>query len=109
MQRPSRCAVIPFLGTSNSHGRGFIDTGQDLPGWDPHVYVSVQAVEEMAAMIGWQKPETVRHDELTTTRATLEQVEAELADCRAQIAAIGTLKIAGAIETRPVGRPRKVA
>ena len=50
---PHRCAVIPFIGNSNSQ-KGFIDAGHDLPGWDPHVYVSVEAVEEMARLIGWQ-------------------------------------------------------
>lgn len=54
---PHKCAVIPFIGTSNAKA-GFFDAEVDLPGWDPHVYISVEAVEMMAKEIGWEPAST---------------------------------------------------
>lgn len=48
--RPHRCAAIPFI---SQDPKGFVDTGTDLMGWDPHVYLSVTAVEQAARLIGW--------------------------------------------------------
>jgi hypothetical protein len=50
--RPHRCAVLPIMGAHNS--RGFIDSGQDSRA-DDHIYVSVEAVEQMARFIGWEQ------------------------------------------------------
>ena len=105
--RPHHCAVIPFIG--NTNGRGFIDTGIDLPGWDPHVYVSVEAIEEMARLIGWQPAHVSQQ---ATAQAAgkddrITEVEAERDELKAQLAAIGTLRLAGATTARPVGRPKK--
>ena len=94
--RPHHCAVIPFLGASNAK-MGFIDTGVDLPGYDPHVYVSVEAVHEMAKAVGWvpvyQSEKAQR--ELDAERATTECLNAEIADLKAQLAAVDVLKNAG--------------
>lgn len=79
--RPHRCAAVPFIGNSNSK-LGFVDTGQDLPGWDPHVYVSVEAVCEMARLIGWQ-PRMVQAEmdrRLAAKDDRIKALEAELAE-----------------------------
>lgn len=103
--RPHRCAVIPFIGNSNT-AEGFIDTGYDLPGWDPHVYVSVQAVKEMARLIGWGPRLT--NPELGRLRARVAELEAQVTARDEQIAAFGVLKQAGVVqEKRPPGRPPK--
>ena len=105
--RPHRCAVIPFIANSNT-AEGFIDTGYDLPGWDPHVYVSVQAVKEMARLIGWGPQLT--DPEPARLKARVAELEAQVADRDGQIAAFGVLKRSKAIqEPRPPGRPRKEA
>jgi hypothetical protein len=81
--RPHRCAVIPFVGNSNASG-GFIDTGMTLPGWDPHVYISVEAVKEMARMIGWQPAQVQKtHDaRLAGKDDRIAALEAEIAENR---------------------------
>jgi hypothetical protein len=53
--RPHGCAVFPTLGTN--HPKGYFDTGNELVGFDNHVYVSVEAVEQLAAQLGWVAPE----------------------------------------------------
>jgi hypothetical protein len=50
--------VIPFIGSHNAKA-GFVDTGQDMRDPDSHVYISVEAIEEMARFIGWE-PATAR-------------------------------------------------
>lgn len=78
---PHRCAVIPYVGNSNTN-KGFIDTGMDLPGWDPHVYVSVEAVEEMARLCGWEPQHVVSGEQGKVARleAQVAELEAELAE-----------------------------
>src|SRR3954469_8777959 len=77
---PFRCAVIPFMG--NQSASGFIDTGMDLIGVDPHVYVSFEGAVEIAKEIGWFGPSVVRglEEELATPQARIEQLEAEVAE-----------------------------
>lgn len=108
--RPHRCAVIPFIGNSSAK-KGFIDTGSDLPGWDPHVYVSVEAVEEMARMIGWQPAHvhSGHKDRLAEKDAMIESLKGEVASRDVQLEAVQVLKNAGFSQTRPPGRPKKVA
>lgn len=106
--RPHRCAVIPFVGNSNSQ-EGFIDTGQDLAGWDPHVYVSVTAVKQMATLIGWQ-PRHVEHQanqKVQALEAELEAVRGELAVAERKLEAVQVLKQAGYTASRKPGRPPK--
>jgi hypothetical protein len=107
---PHRCAAIPFIGNSNAK-KGFIDTGSDLAGWDPHVYVSVEAVEEMARMVGWQ-PSHVQagHKERAAEMQTkLDAANAEIERLEEQLAAVKVLKNGGFAQANPPGRPRKVA
>lgn len=46
LYHPHSCAI-----TGRSEGR-FIDTGSEIPGVDPHIYISVPIAEEMGRMIG---------------------------------------------------------
>lgn len=108
--RPHVCAAIPFIGNSNAK-KGFIDTGCDLPGWDPHVYISVEAVEEMARMIGWQ-PNHVQQghkNAVAELERRLEESRAENARLVEQLDAVKVLKNGGFAQANPPGRPRKVA
>jgi hypothetical protein len=54
---PHRCAAVPFI--SHNAQKGFIDTGSELDGRDQHVYISVEAVEQMAQIIDWSPPAAV--------------------------------------------------
>jgi hypothetical protein len=57
---PHRCAAVPFISGLNST-KGFIDTGSEMPGpgADHHIYVSVEAAEQMAQIIDWSPPAAV--------------------------------------------------
>lgn len=106
---PHRCAVIPFVGNHNS--RGFFDTGMELPGWDPHVYVSVEAVEEMARMLGWA-PQHVNQTALVKQKRAEEELKeknAEIVALKEQLEAVQTLQRAGFTSAASRRPSRKVA
>lgn len=79
---PHRCAVLPYLGASNS--AGFFDSEQELgpPGARvrDRVYVSFEAVCEMARLLGWVGPSVVKAKDadLASKQARIDQLEAEL-------------------------------
>lgn len=105
---PHRCAVVPYIGNSNTQ-RGFIDTGMDLPGWDPHVYVSVDAVEQMARLVGWE-PRSVavrQAARVEVLEGRIAELEAELAESGRTLEAVQVLKAAGYSAQRKPGRPKK--
>lgn len=106
---PARCAVIPFIG--GRHERGYVDSGAEIPpsALDSHVYVSVVAVEQMAALIGWTPPDEAAElradvDRLAAEVARLEQ---ELSEADVYVKAIDTLESAGFRARKKPGRPRK--
>ena len=90
--RPNRCAAIPFLSAHDS--KGFIDTGTVLPGWDPHVYVSVVALEEMARLIGWHpSSQQAAYDRVLTAKdEELERLRAENMELAETISAIDVIE-----------------
>lgn len=57
---PHKCAAVPFISGINGT-KGFIDTGSELPGpgADHHIYVSGEAVEQMAQILDWSPPAAV--------------------------------------------------
>jgi hypothetical protein len=75
--RPHRCAVIPFVGNSSSK-YGFLDTGMDLPGWDPHVYISGEAVLEMMRAFGFDRP--TADPRVKTLEARVQELQVKLAE-----------------------------
>ena len=79
-QEPHRCAAVPFVGHTSV--KGFIDTGSEMNGWDQHVYISVDAVEQMAAIIDWQPPSAVHAlQELAAVQSQrIAQLESQLAE-----------------------------
>lgn len=106
--RPHRCAAIPFVGNASSR-KGFFDTGHDLPGWDPHVYISVEAVEQMAHRIGWVPAHVNQEDrrKLAARDSEIEALRNELADARHKLGAVEVLKQAGFQQQKKPGRPAK--
>lgn len=108
--KPSRCAVLPYIGTD--HDRGFVDTGSEIPGkgdqWDWHVYVSVVAVEEMARLIGGGTPA-----DMADANARIAELEGELDAARDELAraemvldSIDVLEGADFRARRKTGRPK---
>jgi hypothetical protein len=77
---PHRCAAVPFIGHTST--KGFIDTGSEMSGFDQHVYISVDAVEQMAAIIDWSPPAAVAAlQELCALQLRrIEQLEEQLVE-----------------------------
>lgn len=75
---PHHCAVLPYIGATR--GKGFFDTGTDLD--RQRVYVSFEAVCEMARLLGWVGPSVKRQYEAEAAelQARVAQLEAELED-----------------------------
>jgi hypothetical protein len=104
---PFRCAVIPFMG--NQSASGFIDTGMDLIGVDPHVYVSFEGAVEIAKEIGWVGPSVVKEleDNYSFIASRCEQLEAELAEANKHLDAIDFIATGPMKAYKKQGRPKK--
>jgi len=107
--RPNRCAFIPFVGSH--HPKGFFDFGTEIMAFDGHAYCSVVAAEQMAAAMGWAPAgdRLAAEAHVKALEADVEAAKAEADELRAQLAAVEVLKQGSFTQTRPPGRPRKVA
>lgn len=105
--RPHYCIVFPHLGSD--HSMGYIDTGNEITAIDPHAYVSVVAVEEMAKLIGYPTREAHAEavSEVARLSAELEQERAARADAERALDAIDALESRGFRERKKPGRPAK--
>lgn len=105
--RPSRCAVLPYVGAN--HPRGFIDTGSELAGFDNHVYVSVVAAEEMARMVGFVPGHRLKEIEAERDAALLELAQAreDLAVAERHLEAVDLLESKGFTARKKPGRPKR--
>lgn len=107
--RPQHCAVFPSLGAR--HSKGYIDTHVDLD--RERVYISVEAVEQLATLQGWHPPERqAAYDDMLAAK------DAEIADLRERLveadrfaeAAKYTLgKFGQTVQRKPGPRPKAVA
>lgn len=107
-QPPHHCAVIPYIGNSNAEG-GFVDTGTDLLGIDPHVYVSQTACLMLGEAVGMKRGEVVTGIEaqLEQVRGELAEVVAERDELKAKFGAIDILASEGFRARNKPGRPAK--
>lgn len=100
--RPFCCAVYPQLGSVQQDG--YVDTGIDLNAADPRILVSVRAVRDLAAFLGFPVPE--EHErlagELEGAVRELAEARAELEELRREVDAIYVMKSRG---WKPAGRP----
>lgn len=103
--RPHHCAAFPSVRNATTR-KGFIDTGVDLRDPDSHVYISVEAVEVMARMIGWAPQHVNQAAQRKQVRAEEEskRKDEEIAVLQRQLEAVETLRNAGFKE-----KVRKVA
>lgn len=101
----SNCAVLPYQAKD---AEGFIDTGNDLLGIDPHVYISGAAVKEMAKLFGWFPPDTVADLEqrLAACEKELDDTLEQLSDADGYLDAIDTLESQGFRARKKPGRPK---
>jgi hypothetical protein len=105
--KPMHCAVLPFIG--QTHERGFIDTGSELPGFDNHVYISVVAAEEMARMVGFipGKERTRVQAELDQALARVTELERDLSEAERHLEAVDLLESRGFTARKKPGRPKR--
>jgi hypothetical protein len=98
---------LPQIG--GDHEEGFLDTGNELPGWDDRVYVSIVAVREMAKRIQWVPPE--EHAEAQAKVGALEleveRLTEELNASESVFDAIDLLESQGYRARKRPGRPKK--
>lgn len=103
---PSTCAVL-LIGQSMD--TGWIDTGTNLKGLDPRVYISLKGARAVAEFIGWTDPDS--RDELDAVvlehQALIADLQEQLAEADKYISAIDTLEGAGFRQRKKTGRPRK--
>jgi hypothetical protein len=106
------CAVLPGR---QKDPKGFIDTGNDLLGIDPHVYLSYEGVRQAALRLGFVEGEEHHslREELTDR---IHQLETDLADTQEQLAqadgyleAIDVLESANFRARHKPGRPKTKA
>lgn len=105
--RPHYCAVLPHLG--QAHRKGYFDTGNEVTAIDPHIYVSVEAVEVMARELGWVGPEehAAVLDRVAALEAELAQEQARAGELQATFDAIDVLESKGFRARKKPGRPAK--
>jgi hypothetical protein len=104
------CAVIPGR---QRDPKGFIDTGNELPGFEPHIYCSYEGVKQMALRMGFVEGQ--QHQEVVRDlSARLAACELELDETREQLSmadgyldALDVLKMRGATEHKRGGRPKQ--
>lgn len=104
---PHHCVVYPQHGQVQREG--YVDTGVQLTVMDPHVYVSVVAVKDMAALIGLPRVE-----EFEAVVGERDRLARELEECRAALdSAERLVEAVDVLESRDFrarkkpGRPRK--
>jgi hypothetical protein len=104
------CAIIPGR---QKDPKGFIDTGNELVGFDPHIYCSYEGVKQMALKLGFVEGEEHHslREELTDR---IHQLETELQDTQEQLSqadgyieAVDLLESAGFRARHKPGRPKQ--
>jgi hypothetical protein len=106
-KQPARCAAIPFLG--NQYTGGFVDTGQDMPGFDQHVYLSRDAVEQANRLFGGlSRDEAVAlHAKVASLEREIERLEEDNKGLNDELGAIDFLGSREWQARKKAGRPRK--
>ena len=78
--KPHHCAALPQRGQTAA-GERWVDTGNELSGFDNHVYLSETAVREAGKLLGHIMPEV--HEQVANERA---QLQTKLDEAEARIA-----------------------
>ena len=106
------CAVIPGR---HRDPKGFIDTGINLPGIDPHIYLSYEGVKQAALIFGFVEGEVYAglHEDLTERihelETQLQDAQDELSRADGLIDAIDVLESANFRARHKPGRPKTKA
>lgn len=101
---PGKCVV----NLTNQDPEGFIDTQNRIRTIDPDVYISIQAVREMAKMIGMVTREQVQEsmERAASLTADNERLEEELKDRDRELEAVELLK---RVERRQAKKESEIA
>lgn len=108
--RPATCAIIPGRGAAAEKGR-WLDTHNELPGFDPHIYISEAGGCEVARMLGWTSPTDAleMRDENLRLGLRVRELEDELSASEAVFQAIDSLESEGFRARKKPGRPKAKA
>jgi hypothetical protein len=98
---PHRCAFLPTI--AGFHPKGFVQ-GTELDGLT--AYISIEAVEQIAAGMGWA-PQVIHGREVARLRERVADLERQVQDRDAALAAVEVLKNTAFEAARRPGRPRK--
>jgi hypothetical protein len=95
-------------GPSLEEGRPWVDTGIDLTGLDPRIYLSQTAVETAARLYHWSPPEEVAalREEIAELKVKLAAAEQQAEDLDGLFNAIDALESAGMRARKKPGRPK---
>lgn len=80
--RPMHCLAIPFLGAN--HPKGYVDFGVELTGFDNHVAISVEAMQQAARDV--PQCGLVSKEFLTLALAESKALKRENEDLKEQLA-----------------------
>jgi len=107
--RPQKCVFYPQIG--NTHPKGYIDTGMDMLGVDPHAYISIQAVEDIARELKYLTP--ADHEalsrQLVEANEKIMALEQELNEASNVLDAIDAIESVGFRARKKPGRKARVS
>lgn len=104
------CALIPGR---QKDPKGFVDTGNELVGFDPHIYLSYEGVKQAALIFGFVEGEVYAslHEDLTERihelETRLQETEEQLAQADGYLDAIDVLESADFRARKKAGRPKQ--
>jgi len=107
--RPNKCVVYPHIG--HDHAKGYIDTGMDMLGVEPHAYISIQAVEDIAKQLGYLLPadHEIMCAELVEANGKIIELERELNEASNVLDAIDAIESVGFRARKKPGRKPRVS
>jgi hypothetical protein len=97
---PHKCAAT----LRGEDREGWIDTGIELTGFDPHVYLSFAAIKTAARIVGFDDP-AERDARIAELERENMDLRTQLAEADAELNAIHILKARGYTSAKKPGRP----
>jgi hypothetical protein len=107
VRRCEKPVFEPYMCAATLRGEdrdGWIDTGLQLRGFDPHVYLSFAAVKTAALIVGWEDPAPLKDRIAELERENADLAE-QLASADQELNAIHILKGRGYAAAKRPGRP----
>lgn len=104
VEKPTQAPGCCIASLKDEDYEGFVDTGNNPTFVDPHVYVSVSWIKQVARVLGMEDG-----DQIEELRGQIEELEGKLIEAERAIQAVDTLKSSGFVAEIRKGRPQKTA